>query len=201
MKYNEDLNTKFLEHLQQWGRIGLAARSVGLDPQTISLRRKNSPEFDKKVTEALAFYCANVVDILVQQREEAEKKGYWEMSDRFSIFGALKVKTETPIIHDVSGDTYVYGVTNFNAENLYDIGQLIDPTYNKLELRLHNLVFERMWHSGLIDRNRITRERIVEYSFQGCPVTHSRNVPAEFTFDNEVYVDGTLVGILRTREY
>lgn len=90
MKYDEDLKTNFLEHLRQWGRVGLATRSVGLSPQTIARRRKNFPEFDKDITEALAFNLTNVPDIFAKQRAEAEKKGYWEMADRTSVMEAYQ---------------------------------------------------------------------------------------------------------------
>lgn len=79
MNSNEDLKTKFLENLRQWGRVGMAAASVGLSAQTIARRRKNFPEFDKDITEALAVFRENTVDILAKQRAEAKERGYYEL--------------------------------------------------------------------------------------------------------------------------
>lgn len=108
----------------------------------------------------------------------------------------------TPHIHDVSTSEYQAGVTNFTAENLFDLLLAIgNPDYKTVSLKMPNCVFERQFKNNLVDMYD------GYFMYQGMHLTFgyvtrvcdiADNIDTD---DTLLFVNGVLTGILRSREY
>jgi len=100
-------------------------------------------------------------------------------------------------MHDVSGTTFISGVTNLTAENIYDAMEIayIGKVCNTIvEMTLHPALLSRMRKCGLIDKGPLQAEW-----FQGIHVLEHPMLKQANVFDTLIQ-QGSLKIILRTRE-
>lgn len=69
-KFTAQLKLEFLEHLAEWGRIGMAAHSVGVTQACVLDHRKTDPRFDELCVEAMTYHREQTISVMVRQAIE-----------------------------------------------------------------------------------------------------------------------------------
>jgi hypothetical protein len=104
---------------------------------------------------------------------------------------------------DNSGTKFENGVTNFTAEALYDCLCEIGNPKENVTLHLHGKVFDRLSYYNLMTPDCVYDVvNGTPFQFQGVPITKiTRADNGGSIFHSEVYVDGKLRAILKTRVF
>jgi len=150
-----------LSRTQQWGAMKLAGDLAGSDPMAAIAGR-------------VAAYEARQLEIVTLEILE----GIFADNDAAPDAGPGDTHTASDLTFDASGVSFVAGVTNFTAENLFDAAQTAGDSQEDFKiLAVHSAVFSRMRKNNLIDflQDSVTGASLA--TFQGMQVVYDDSMP------------------------
>lgn len=96
-KFTAEMKVKFLQMTAKYGRVGLAAHSVGISKNTVATHRATDKRFDELVREAESFYREATAAVIMQQAREGLIERKWNsagqlISERRTYETQLRIK-------------------------------------------------------------------------------------------------------------
>lgn len=96
-KFTAEMKIKFLQMTAKYGRVGLAAHSVGISPSTILNHREKDKRFDQLVRDAESFYRESTAAVIMRQARDGLVERKWNgqgqlISERRTYETQLRIK-------------------------------------------------------------------------------------------------------------
>lgn len=162
-----------LNRVQAWSAAALAAQLAGSDPMA-----------------AIADLAANYWARRLQRIFIATWNGV--IADNVAAPTGSDTHTQNDLVHDISGASFVDGVTNFSAEAFINAAGTMGDSADELSLvMVHSTVYQRMQKNNLIDFVPDSEGRVTIPTFLGHQVIVDDMVPrSSNVYDTWIFGSG-----------